>query len=123
MRWKTVAAVVVSLLGVALVGLAAPVVWLTIDETAVPPASDAPSIPEGVAASHQGVSCGSGGCWREWTLNASPSRSGRQLADNLDIPAESCGSRSLLDRREVCTWVDVIDGEAHLFLQFDRPLN
>ena len=40
------AAVVLLLLGVAIVGLTAPIIWLTIDETAVPPASDAPPLPE-----------------------------------------------------------------------------
>ena len=122
-RWKTVAAVVLLLLGVAIVGLTAPIIWLTMDETAVPPASDAPPLPEEVTTSHQDVSCGSGGCWREWTLHRSSSQSGTELVDSLDMPAESCSARSLLDRREVCAWLDVIDGEAHLFLQFDRPLD
>ena len=123
MRWKTVAAVVLLLLGLALVGVTAPVIWLTIDETAVPPASDAPSLPEGVEVADHGVSCGSGGCWRGWTLRGSSSQSGTELVDSLDMPAESCSARSLLDRREVCTWLDVIDGEARLFLRFDRPLD
>ena len=121
MRWKAVAAVVVPLLGLGIVVLAAPVVWLTMDEAAVPPASYEPSLPQGVTASHQGVSCGSGGCWREWTLSGPPSQSGTERADSLGMSGASCTARSLLDRREVCTWVQDINGEARLFLQFDRP--
>jgi hypothetical protein len=121
-RWKALAAVVVVLLGFAIVFLAAPVLWLTVDEAAVPPASDAPPLPDGVRAADQQVTCGSGGCWREWTLSGPSSQSETELLDSLDLSVESCAARSLLDRREVCTWLDVVDGDVRLYLQFDRPL-
>jgi hypothetical protein len=108
------------LLGLLVVVLTAPVVWLSIDETAVPPASDAPELRDEVTATSLGVSCGSGGCWRAWALTASPSQSGRDLADSIDVPEESCAARSVLDRRKVCTWVEVVRGEARLFLGFER---
>jgi hypothetical protein len=113
--------VALALLALVVLGPAAPVVWLTIDETAVPPASDAPPLPQGVTATYQGVSCASGGCWREWTVSGPRSWSGTELADRLDMPTERCATRSLLDRREVCTSLELINGQAHLFVQFTRP--
>ena len=123
MRWRTVGAVVVLLTGLVVAALAAPVLWLTIDEAAVPPASEAPALPEGVTAESKGVSCASGGCWREWTLSRPPSPSGRRLAERLDLSEESCVPPGLLDRRRVCTWVNVVGGEVHLYVQYDRPLD
>jgi hypothetical protein len=56
-------------------------------------------------------------------LSGSETQSRAELADSLGISGESCAARSLLDRREVCTWVEVVGGEVRLFLQFDRPLD
>ena len=121
MGWKTVALLVALLLEVAVFGLGAPVVLLVIDEAAVPPASAAPDLPAPVTATHRGVKCGSGGCWREWTLRGPEGTSGTELADSLDLADERCSARSLLDRRVVCTWVDG-GREARLFVRYDRPL-
>lgn len=124
MRWRTVAvsaAAVALLLGFAAVVLAAPVVWLAIDESAVPSASDLPTLPEGVTAQYQGVECGSGGCWREWTLSGTSPTRGDELVGSLDVLADGCAARSLVDRREVCTSVQDVGGETLLYLQFSRP--
>lgn len=113
---------VVVLSALAMVFLAAPVLWLTIDEAAVPPASDAPSLPDGVRAADQEVNCASGGCWREWRLSGPQTQSAAGVRDSLGISHEDCAPRGLLDRREVCTWLNVVDGEVRLYLQFKRPL-
>lgn len=124
MRWRTAAvwaAAVALLLGLVAVALAAPVVWLALDESAVPPSSDLPSLPEGVSADHQGVQCGSGGCSREWTLSGMSSTTSDELADSLGVPGDGCAARSLLDRREVCSSVLSVGGETRLYLEFNRP--
>lgn len=123
-RWRTVAvsaAVGVLLLGVAALTLAAPVLWLVVDEAAVPPTSDLPSLPAGVSADHQGVDCGSGGCWREWTLSGlSSTDEDDDVAGALDIAGDGCAARSLLDRRQVCTSVRTVRGETRVYVQFRR---
>jgi hypothetical protein len=115
------AVMVVLLLGLAIV-LTGPILWLEIDEAAVPPSSDAPALPDGISAVHQGVNCASGGYWREWTLSGPQSWSEAEVAASVDISGESCAARSPLDRREVCTWLKIIGDEVRLFQQFDRPL-
>jgi hypothetical protein len=101
--------------------LLAPVAWLAIDESAVPPTSDMPSLPVGVAVAHNEVLCGSGGCWRELALTGPAHQSRAETAANLDLSHETCSARNLLDRREVCNWVDVVDKRVRLYLQFHRP--
>lgn len=118
MRRPTVLTWLAGLAGLGLLVAAlliAPVVWLALDDTAVPAASDAPDLPDGVTVAEDEVLCASGGCWRQLTLT------GRAASDLTGIASESCAARSLIDRRVVCTWLDFVDGEARLSLRFDRP--
>ncbi|GAA2757229.1 hypothetical protein [Actinopolymorpha rutila] len=111
------AAVLVGLVVV----LFAPVAWLAVDEAAVPPRSDVPALPAGVRVADEAVKCGSGGCWRELTLTGPANESPSQIAADLGLPRETCGPRSLFDRREVCRGVNVADGKVRLYVQFHRP--
>jgi hypothetical protein len=102
--------------------LVAPVLWLAVDEGAVPASSDAPALPAGVTVAHEEVMCGSGGCWRELTLNGPDGQAPAELAAILGLPHETCSARSLLDRRRVCSGVTVIGEKVLVYVQFDRSL-
>jgi hypothetical protein len=99
-----------------------PVVSLAFDEAAVPAVSDAPPLPEGVTVAHEEVLCGSGGCWRELTLDGPGGRSAGQLSAWLGVEPgqEVCAARNLVDRRRVCSGVIELREGAGLYLSFDR---
>ena len=99
--------------------LAAPVLWLRIDEAGVPPLSDA-RLPAGATVRHEEIQCGSGGCWRELTLDGLPGNSSEERAASIGHPHETCRARSLIDRRRVCTGVTVVGQRIRLYLQYDR---
>jgi hypothetical protein len=103
--------------------VAGPVLWLEIDEGAVPAASDAPPVPAGVTIADDEVRCGSGGCWRELTLTGLDGRSRAELEESMDLAQERCGARNLIDRRRLCIGLDGADDEVVLYLRFDRLLS
>jgi hypothetical protein len=122
---RTLVAVGALVAGLALafvVFVATPLLWLTVDETAVPSLDDMPPLPVGVAVAQQEVHCGSGGCWREVTLTGPANQSPPQLAASVGPAREICRARGLLDRREVCRGVQVSGEKVRLYLQFHRPL-
>ncbi|MFD2080113.1 hypothetical protein SAMN05421678_10554 [Actinopolymorpha cephalotaxi] len=114
-------ATVVAFLAVAVV-FVAPVIWLAVDEAAVPPRSDVPALPTGVRVVDEQVQCGSGGCWRELTLAGPANESPTEIAASLGLRRETCSPRSLVDRREVCRGVNVTGGNVRLYVKFHRPL-
>ena len=120
MPWRTVLRSCAGLvLGVALV-LVAPVLWLQVDEGAVPSASDAPALPAGVQVASDELSCGSGGCSLWLRLIATEGRSPAALLARAGYQERTCGPDSLLDRRRVCSYL-VVDGRrASLLVQYDR---
>ena len=99
-----------------------PVLSLAFDEAAVPAVSDAPPLPEGVTVAHEDVLCGSGGCWRELTLDGPGGRSAGELAAWLGVEPgqEICEARNLVDRRRVCSGVSDPARGAVGYLRFDR---
>ena len=99
--------------------LAAPVLWLQIDEAGVPPLSDA-RLPDGVTVRHEEIRCGSGGCWRELSLDGLPGDSSEERAASIGHPHETCRARSLIDRRRVCSFVTVVGQRIRLHLRYDR---
>lgn len=122
-RTAVILVIVLSALAFAVAAVTAPVLWLAIDETALPPATDAPPLPDGFAATDPRVNCASGGCWREWTVSGPHAWSTAEVAAGINSTGERCGPRSLLDRREVCWGLEVVGEEVRLFLRFDRPLD
>ena len=110
------------LLGLVAVALVAPVWWLEVDESAVPPSADVPSLPVGVTIEHEEVACGSGGCWRALMLRGPEHQSPAELAASVGLPRETCRVRSLLDLRKVCSGVGVVGERVVLYVQFHRPL-
>jgi hypothetical protein len=112
-----------ALTGIAvLVGmvLVAPAVSLALDEAAAPPSSAVPPLPSGVAVVRDDLRCGSGGCFHELRLTGPPEESPAELAASVGPPGETCRARSLLDRRRVCTGVDVLGNRVVLHVRYAR---
>lgn len=107
---------------VAVVALALPPLSLAVDESAVPPASSLPALPEGARVTGEDMGCGSGGCWRELTVDAPHGMSGTELA--AEMPAGTvCSLQGVFDLRRVCSWVMETETEAgsvQVNLQYER---
>jgi len=100
--------------------LAAPVLWVIIDDSALPPE---PDLPAGITVLSRDVSCGSGGCYRELLLVGSRGQSGTEVIAELglQVGAELCRARSLIDRRSACTYVGGLYGdEVDVSVYYDR---
>ncbi|WP_020013829.1 hypothetical protein [Promicromonospora sukumoe] len=128
LRTRTVVTLVIA--GLALVGavLAAPPLWLALDESAVPPVSTFPDLPDGARVTSVDIGCGSGGCWQELTVLAPAGTTGAALAAEVAPEGEECPVRSLIDLRRVCTGVvatgtldepDATDA-VRFYVQYDR---
>ncbi|WP_341359625.1 hypothetical protein V5H98_18250 [Georgenia sp. M64] len=132
MRRRTIAVISVLSAGLAAAAvLFVPVLWLQLDETAVPPVSDLPALPAGVTIASDEVMCGSGGCWHQLTLSGPENQSAEELVagvgDALGLPVstsgqpqEACHARGLLDRRRVCTGAGVMRNEVSVYLLYER---
>ncbi|WP_147264093.1 hypothetical protein [Desertihabitans brevis] len=132
MRRTTIAVLSACAVGLA-AAVAAPVLWLQVDEMAVPPAAELAPLPAGVTVVADEVQCASGGCWRELTVDGSEGGSEAELAAGVGAalglptgidgePGESCHARSWLDLRRVCTGVGVRRGDVYVYLQYERLL-
>ena len=108
------------LLLLAFLVLAGPALWLQVDENAIPPASDVPPLPAGVTIESDEVLCGTGGCYRRLRLTGPAGQSPDELATSIGLAHQVCHARSLLDRRRVCSHLDVADERVFLVVQFDR---
>ncbi|MBM7519881.1 hypothetical protein [Nocardioides nitrophenolicus] len=97
--------VLLSVLGVVGTLLAMGVLVLAMNltlylETSVPPRSALPDLPDGLSRSGDTENCGSGSCYREFTVVGAP---GDSAADVLDrLPDDHCGRHSLVDWRRLC---------------------
>jgi hypothetical protein len=120
MSWRGVGVAVALLVLSASLVLGGPVLWLQVDEGAIPPSSDVPSLPAGVSINSGEVLCGSGGCYRRLTLSGPAGQSPEELAASIGLPHQVCHARSLLDRRRVCSHLDVAPEDVFLVVQFDR---
>ena len=101
--------------------LVAPVVWLNVvDEGAVPSASDAPALPAGVTVAREELQCGSGGCYLVLPLTATEGRSPAVVLARAGYPEHVCAADSWLDRRRVCTDLQITGSRARLVVQYDR---
>ncbi len=128
LRTRNVVKLVIA--GLVLVGavLAAPPLRLALDESAVPPASTFPDLPDGARVTSVDMGCGSGGCWQELTVLAPAGMTGAALADEVAPEGGDCPVRSLIDLRRVCTGVvatgtlDEPDATdiVRLYVQYDR---
>ena len=106
---------------VAAVGLALPLLALALDETAMPPASALPALPDGARVTAEGMGCASGGCWLELTVDAPAGMSGEELAAETLFDGEECAFRGMLDLRRVCAGVIDVEAEAaRFFVQYER---
>ncbi len=126
---RTRTAVKLVLAGLVLVGvvLAAPPLWLAVDESAMPPSSTFPDLPDGARVTAVDMGCGSGGCWRELTVQAPAGATGAELVAAVLPDGEECVARSLIDRRRVCTGVietaktNLAESDAaRFYVQYDR---
>ncbi|HEY0117501.1 MAG TPA: hypothetical protein VGC04_01850 [Cellulomonas sp.] len=112
---------VAALVALAVVVLVGPLVALEVDEGAVPPVSAA-RLPEGVRVVDQEQECGSGGCWWELTLSTTDGRAPADLLAGLGASGETCGARSWIDRRTVCTGLRMVGSRLTADVQYRRPL-
>ncbi|MEV8226767.1 hypothetical protein AB0P41_12025 [Streptomyces sp. NPDC079167] len=73
------------------------------DGSEAPPPKALPPLPPGISVVDEGISCGSGGCWRVVTVTSEDGLSGPEIIRELDLQQESCRSSGwLLDRRDLC---------------------
>lgn len=105
----------------AAVALVLPVLWLEVDESAVPPATAVRPLPDGARVTATGKGCGSGGCWLELDVEAPAGMSGDELATAVAPGGAACAVRSVVDLRRVCTGVvDTAAGSATFSVQYQR---
>ncbi|MGW2302000.1 hypothetical protein [Streptomyces sp. NPDC001809] len=72
------------------------------DGSEAAPAKALPSLPPGVSMVSEGISCGSGGCWRVATVTSSD-LSRPEIIRELGLQQERCRSHGwLLDWRDLC---------------------
>ncbi|MFG3194345.1 hypothetical protein [Streptomyces omiyaensis] len=68
-----------------------------------PPSKALPALPPGITMTEEGISCGSGGCWRAMTVTSEDGLSRPEIIRQLGLQRESCRSSGwLLDWRDVC---------------------
>ena len=103
--------------------LAAPVVALEVDESAVPPSRAAPDLPPGVTVAGEEVQCGSGGCWRDLRLHGPADRTPAELLADVGLADWTCGAVGLLDRRTVCSQAHLRGEDVVLVVVWDRHLD
>ncbi|WP_129784786.1 hypothetical protein [Promicromonospora panici] len=120
-RARTVVRGVAALAVVAAVGLVLPPLALALDESAMPPASALPALPDGARVTAEDMGCASGGCWLELTAQGPAGMSGEELAAETLPDGRECTFRGLLDLRRACAGViDVEAGAARFFVQYER---
>lgn len=71
--------------------------WLLGDEGSLPSTSRMPELPPGASVVRQGHSCGSGGCWRTFTVSPAQGQSPKELADELRLAKEVVKPPTLFD--------------------------
>jgi len=112
---------VVALAVAAALGLSLPLLLLALDESAMPPASSLPALPDGARVTAEDMGCGSGGCWLELTVDAPAGMSGEALAAETLADGEECAFRGVLDLRRVCAGVIGVEVEAaRFYVQYER---
>lgn len=110
-----------ALAALAALSLSVPLLLLALDESAMPPASSLPALPDGARMAAEDMGCGSGGCWLELTVDAPAGMSGEELAAETLSDGEECAFRGVLDLRRVCAGViDVEEEAARFYVQYER---
>jgi hypothetical protein len=121
LRTRSVVKGVVALAAVAVVALALPPLSLAVDESAMPPASSLPALPEGARVTGEDMGCGSGGCWRELTVDAPLGMSDEELKAEVFPDGEECAFLGLLDLRRACAGVIDVESETvRFYVQYER---
>jgi hypothetical protein len=121
LRTRSVVRGVVALAAVAAVALALPPLSLALDESAMPPASALPALPEGARVTGEDMGCASGGCWVELTVDAPRGMSGEELAAEMLPDGTVCPFQSTFDLRRVCSWVMETEADSvQVNLQYER---
>ena len=124
LRTRSVVEGVVALAAIAVVALALPPLSLAVDESAMPPASALPALPEGARVTGEDMGCGSGGCWLELTVDAPHWMSGEELAAEVLPDGRLCAFQGTFDLRRVCSWVMETEAESvQVNLQYERWLD
>jgi hypothetical protein len=120
-RTRSIVRGVVVLAAIAMVALALPPLLLAVDESAIPPASALPALPEGARVTGENTGCGSGGCWLELTVDPPQGMSDEELKAEVLPDSEECAFRGLLDLRRACAGVIDVESETvRFYVQYER---
>jgi hypothetical protein len=121
LRTRSVVRGVVALAAIAVVALALPPLSLAVDESAIPPTSALPALPDGARVTGEEMGCGSGGCWLELTVDPPQGMSDKELTAEVLPDGYECAFRGVLDLRRACTGViDVETKTVQFFVQYER---
>jgi hypothetical protein len=104
-RRKTRKLLIAAVLGAGGLALAAWVVnlaFISLDESAAPPATSLPAVPSGADVIGTEKLCASGGCWQEATVAPSDGESPDELAARMGLTAEKCSPGNIIDPRSIC---------------------
>ncbi|WP_421015438.1 hypothetical protein [Glutamicibacter creatinolyticus] len=106
-------------LGVLLLIWVAAVLWVRLDEAAVPGTSAFPDQPTELVVGEPELQCASGGCWRELEVQAGTAARARQLATDLGLETEQCGAWNPLIWRRTCIGAHVAGTAVRIYAQYD----
>ncbi|TLK56349.1 hypothetical protein [Glutamicibacter sp. V16R2B1] len=106
-------------LGVLLLIWVAAVLWVRLDEAAVPGTSAFPDLPTELIVGEPELQCASGGCWRELEVQAGTAARARQLATDLGLETEQCGAWNPLIWRRTCIGAHVAGTAVRIYAQYD----
>lgn len=106
-------------LGVLLLIWVAAVLWVRLDEAAVPSTSAFPDLPAELVVGEPELQCASGGCWRELEVQAGTAARARQLATDLGLETEQCGAWNPLIWRRTCIGAHVAGTAVRIYAQYD----
>lgn len=106
-------------LGVLLLIWVAAVLWVRLDEAAVPGTSAFPDLPTELVVGEPELQCASGGCWRELEVQAGTAARAQQLATDLGLETEQCGAWNPLIWRRTCTGAHVAGTAVRIYAQYD----
>lgn len=105
-------------IGAVLVGVNAVSAFL--DESAVPPISRLPDLPDGAVITNQEQPCGSGGCSWSIRITPPPGQTASDLAATMGVEEEQRFPGTLFYLRAVSLGSDVIEDELRVYLGYEQ---
>lgn len=110
-------------LGIFLIAWVGSILWTAIDEGAVPSDSAFQVIPLPSEAGKISTGCGSGGCWREMSVDVRPPHTSRSLAAEMGLAKERCEPTNLWTLRKTCTGISSDAGGLKVYVRYSGILS